>query len=50
MDTNDFKNLLNSIEETGFDLLINTKDGLVKVESFKLNFKDGYLVLNTITT
>lgn len=50
MNVTDFKLLLNSIDDEDFNLYINTDNGMVKVDSFRLNFKEGYLVLNTNNT
>lgn len=45
MKAKDFKVIINHIEDD-FKLYINTENGLIEVNNFELNIKDGYLVLN----
>ena len=45
MKAKDFKVIIEHISDD-FKLYINTGDGIVEVNNFELNIKDGYLVLN----
>lgn len=49
MTNKDFKLLLNSTNED-IKLMIKTENGIKEIDTFELNYKEGYMILNPKTT